>query len=490
MDLKNNQVTVQMLDEKSYPKDLPFDPDQEFPEYEGSVGTETNEVYSGVREVLHHAGFDKDRYGTPQWNPLSDLVKPGMTVFIKPNTVRHYHMGGKDILSIINHASLLRPVIDYVLKALEGSGRIIIGDAQVTVGLFDEAYEVTRIRALLDWYRDKTTVPIECFDLRKERSVRTWMYGRWGKKKIEKDPRGYRFVDLGNWSCFKGIDPARLRIAVSSYKNMFKHHSGGRHEYLFPQSVLDSDVIINLCKLKTHRRTAITLAIKNFMGIPAWKDTLPHFMIRSPSEGGDQYINPSFRKNIITWLHDRVQSVPFVPAKFVFALTKNMLFNTKRIIPFKDDVFEAMWYGNDTLWRTLFDLNRGVLYADREGKIQQTQQRGYFAIIDGIIAGEKDGPVAVDPVPAGVLIGGSNPIAMDSVGSALMGFDIDKIPTVYKALPPANSWPEGSPPLFFGSLEEIKVNLNGSTLSFNQFKDSYNLGFEPHPSWKGHVERT
>ena len=90
-------------------------------------------------------------------------------------------------------------------------------------------------------------------------------FDKW-RKKVEQDPRGYRFVDLGDKSCFNDIDPKRLRIAIASYKNMYKHHSGGKHEYLFPQSVLDSDVIINIPKLKTHRRTAVTLAIKNLMG--------------------------------------------------------------------------------------------------------------------------------------------------------------------------------------------------------------------------------
>ena len=66
-----------------------------------------------------------------------------MTVFVKPNTVRHYHMDGKEVLSIIIHSSVMRPVLDYILIALKGSGRIIIGDSQVLFGRFKEAYAVS-----------------------------------------------------------------------------------------------------------------------------------------------------------------------------------------------------------------------------------------------------------------------------------------------------------------------------------------------------------
>lgn len=489
MSLKDKRVAVNFSGVSEYFEPAPFDPPERYPEYDGQGTQPGNGIYPAVRQVLYQAGLDEDRFGTPEWNPFGTLIDPGMTVFIKPNTVRHYHTGGGDILSIINHASVLRPVLDYVVKALKGEGRIIIGDSQVIFGEFDKAYKAASIDQLLDWYRSWCPIPIECFDLRMVRGVRTYMYGKWGRKKIEHDPRGYRFVDLGDKSCFRDIDPKRLRIAIASYKNMYKHHSNGKHEYLFPQSVLDSDVIINIPKLKTHRRTAVTLAIKNFMGIPAWKDSLPHFITGSPEEGGDQYINPSVRKRICTRLHDEIQSNPFIPVKFLCALVKKIVWNSHMIIPFKDDVFEAMWYGNDTLWRTLLDLNRGVLYADREGKIQDTQQRRYFAIIEGFIAGEKDGPVGVDPVPAGVVLAGYNPVALDLTAASLMGFDVKKIPMIWNGVGERDGLDGLAPPLFDGDESQVTVNTGDETLTFDQFQERHNLKFEPHPSWKGHVER-
>lgn len=489
MSLQNKKVSVNFCGVTRYFDQPPFHPPERYPEYEGPEIQEGNEIYKAVRQVLFQLGLDREHFGKKEWNPFGELVKPGMTVFIKPNTVRHFHVSGKDIHSIITHGSFLRPVLDYVVKALKGEGRIIIGDSQVLVGRFDEAYKIMQIDKLLEWYRGWCSIPIECFDMRLVQTVRTYMYGKWGREKVEKDPRGYRFVNLGDRSCFKDINPKKLRMAEASYKNTIKHHSGGKHEYLFPQSVLDSDVIINIAKLKTHRRTAVTLAIKGFMGIPAWKDSLPHFIVGAPEQGGDQYINRSIRKDIGTWLHDRVQSIPFIPIKFIFATAKWLLWNSSRIIPFKDNISEAMWYGNDTVWRTLLDLNRGVLYADREGKIGQTQQRGYLTLVDGIIAGENDGPVNVDPVPAGVVLAAHNPVAMDLAAASLMGFDVRKIPMIWNAFGGRDGLNGRAPVLFEGDESEVEVNTGDATLTYDQFLKMYNLKFEPHQSWKGHIER-
>jgi uncharacterized protein (DUF362 family) len=486
MTINNNTVTVEFFESKDYPRNVPFNPPIKYPEYEGSELDPNNKIYDHVRQILYKSGLDKENFNKPNWNPFKDIVKPGMTVFLKPNTVRHYHMDGKDVFSIIIHASVVRPILDYVLKALNGSGRIIIGDSQVLFGRFKEAYSISQIDKMLDWVREKNpNVPIECFDLRIVQGVRTYMYGKWGREKIEQDPRGYSWVNLGDRSAFKDIDPKRLRIVYCNHKVMYKHHSNGKHEYLIPNSFLQADAVIGIAKFKTHRRTAVTLAQKNYFGIPALKDTMPHFITGSPSDGGDQYINPSLRKRIALKLNDNIHSNPFVPMKFIFAILKKLVWNTHYIFRFKDDVYEAMWYGNDTLWRTLQDINRIVFYADKNGKIQDTPQKNHFHIVDGIIGGEKNGPVNCDPVYPGILMTGYNALAIDTVGATLMGFDYKKIPLINNTYKTANS----SQPLFFGNVNDIKINDGGKEFDLNSYGKFRNLNFEPHPNWKGHIEK-
>jgi uncharacterized protein (DUF362 family) len=479
-----NKVAVNIIDPARYPRTMPYDPPEKYPEYEGNDLDPDNIVYAGVREALSSLGLDRGNFNTENWNPFREIIRPGMTVFIKANTVTHEHSDGKDIFSVIVHAAVLRPVLDYVCRALNNEGRIIIGDSQLYYCDFEKAMENSGIDKLLEWYAGRTKVSFECFDLRMNKACRTWLYGRWGRESVEQDPRGYRFVDLGEDSYFKGIDPKRLRIAIASHKNMYRHHSGGRHEYLFPKSFLESDVVISVPKLKTHRRTAVTLALKNFMGIPALKDSLPHFQTGSISEGGDQYIYPSIRKRVGTWLHDIIQTSPYMPVKFIAAITKRIIWDSRKIIPFKDDISEAMWYGNDTLWRTLLDLNRAVLYADKDGKMRDTPQRKWFFVLDGIIAGEKNGPLAPEPVAAGALLAGFNPVAIDAVAATLMGFDINKIPLIHRGFENTGR----RRPVFNGSQEDIRIMDGEFEFNLTAFSKRKNLKFEPHPNWKGHVE--
>ena len=486
MSFEDNTVAVTFTGLKGYPTTVPFNPPEQYPEYASTEIDPNNKVYHYVRETLYRLGLDIANYGTAAWNPLGNIVQPGMTVLVKPNTVRHFHIDGKDIFSVIIHASVLRPMLDYILIALKGKGRIIIGDSQVLFGHFDEAMKISQIGDLVEWCRANTPVPIECFDFRLYRRVRTWMYGEWGRKTVKADPRGYTTVNLGAESNFRDIDPRILRINVASRKEMYRAHSDGRHEYVFPTSVLQADAVISIAKMKTHRRTAVTLAIKNFMGLPAWKDSLPHFRIGSPEEGGDQYPSRSWRKRAHTHVRDWAETTTVTPAKFLWTAVDKLMWATHWLVPFKDTVNQAMWYGNDTLWRTLLDINRAVFYTDKSGKLCDTIQRKYLCLIDGIVGGEKDGPISCEPVYPGVLAAGLNPVAFDVVIASLMGFDVQKIPTIKKGIETM----ESRRPLFWGGVDSIRVVDKNDLLSADAFLRRYNLHFAPHPNWVGNVERT
>jgi uncharacterized protein (DUF362 family) len=478
-------AVVRKTPEVEYPVACPFDPPEKYPELEPTGVDPSNTVYAMVRDTLRDLGLDTKHEGTAAWNPFGEFIRPGMKVFIKPNTVVHRHQRGKNLFCVIVHPSILRPVLDYTCKALEGSGSIVIGDSQLYSSDYEKMLETSGLRGLLEWYRKRTAVKLSWFDLRLNKAKRTWLYGRWARKKIEHDPLGYQFVDLGDRSRFRGIDPSRLRTAIASYKNMYKHHSGGRHAYLFPRSFLESDAIINVAKLKTHRRTGVSLAVKNYMGLPAYKDTLPHFMTGSKREGGDQYEHPSVRKRICTRLHDIIQTNPAVPVKFACAVIKKLVWNSKFIFPFKDDFYEAMWWGNDTIWRTLADLGTAVLYADKQGVIRTTAQRGQFTIIDGIIGGGGDGPLACDPVKSGMVIAGIFPAHVDAVAATGMGFAVNKMPMIQALF---DSRGEGLP-LCQENYSSMSVKMNGEKKPFQDFMACGDIvSFGPHPQWRGHVE--
>ena len=86
------------------------------------------------------------------------------------------------------------------------------------------------------------------------------------------------------------------------------------------------------------------------------------------------------------------------------------------------------WEGNDTIWRVALDLNRIMLFADKYGVMGSSLQRRIFNVIDGIVGGDKNGPLYCLKKPAGIVLGGFNPCAVDLTATRLMGFDYGRIP--------------------------------------------------------------
>jgi uncharacterized protein (DUF362 family) len=60
---------------------------------------------------------------------------------------------------------------------------------------------------------------------------------------------------------------------------MAKTHHPGVHQYLVAKEVIEADIIINLPKLKTHRKAGVTCALKNLIGINGNKEYLPHHRV-------------------------------------------------------------------------------------------------------------------------------------------------------------------------------------------------------------------
>lgn len=56
-----------------------------------------------------------------------------------------------------------------------------------------------------------------------------------------------------------------------------------------------------------------------------------------------------------------------------------------------------------------------------------------YAIIDGIVGMEGNGPISGEPVGSGVLVFADDPVAADSIGASLMGLDPERIPYISEA---------------------------------------------------------
>lgn len=475
------KVAIIKDDKLDYNRDAPFNPSKSYPECPFKDIGQNNGVYNSIRNILFMLGMDGGNYGKELWNPLGEIIKPGDNVLMKPNLVMHYNLaGGTD--ELLTHGSIIRAVLDYVYIALKGKGTITIGDAPLQSADFGKVIKIVGIDKIIDFYNKNSEMKINLIDFRMEMGYK----GKIGGIKREKligDPLGYSAVDLGDDSELFEISDDYKKFRVTNYDKdeMLKHHDKNRKEYLIPNSVLNADVIINLPKLKSHRKAGMTCALKNLIGANASKDWLPHHRFGSIEEGGDEYLHKSIRKRLLTGLREKMD---VARNKYYLILLRMLHFSisaTKLILPYKDPYFEGSWYGNDTIPRTIIDLNKIIFYADKKGMLEDKVQRKMFIIVDGIIAGEKEGPLEPRPKNCGLLVGGYNPVSVDLVCSRIMGFDYKKIPTFKYALN-AKKYK-----IFDNNPEDIEV-LSNACKNFDDVYDVFNCEFLPADGWSGQIE--
>ena len=146
---------------------------------------------------------------------------------------------------------------------------------------------------------------------------------------------------------------------------------------------------------------------------------------------------------------------------------------------------EGSWYGNNTISRTILDVNRVVLYANKEGIICDEPQRNIIILADMIVSGEGEGPLLPSPKDVGMILAGTNPVCFDEVVSTLMGFDYKKIPSIILAQ-------NAKDRLALINDETAIISSNSSQYdkkTIDMLSKSDLLYFTPSEGWKGHIEK-
>jgi hypothetical protein len=129
------------------------------------------------------------------------------------------------------------------------------------------------------------------------------------------------------------------------------------------------------------------------------------------------------------------------------------------------------------------DLNRLLFYVDAAGLLHDRPVRQFLSVVDGIVAGEGNGPLDPSPRPTGVVLAGGNPVAVDLACARIMGFDYSKIPMLSRALDRA------SLPLVDFAYEDIRLHSDDPVFAgpLTDLQGSL-LRFRPHFGWRGHIE--
>lgn len=480
----------------------PFNPPQIYPEYpfkDGSI-QEDNFVYGAVRELFFRLGMDRANYGTPSWNPLGEIIRPGDKVVLKPNLVISEHeLGLPGIEASTVHGSVIRPFVDYTYIALLGQGRISIGDSPIKEVDFPKIMNLIGVDAIIDFYSSRpNNISIEVVDYRDLRAYRREDGTIVGTSRLEGDRRGYTVVDLKKESMFDEIAHLhrRFRSTAAVYENVIEEaHNAESHKYSFANTVLDADVFICLAKMKTHRKAGVTLSLKNLVGLTNEKRWLPHHRVGTLGGGGDMLPDDAPLSNRLAdsiYEHFKATKLGVLGFKYVLPALRafhrlgagQMLrkIEKKEHLPWA----EGDWYQNDTVWRMVLDLNQILLFSDKQGRMHDEPQRRYFSCIDGIVAGDKEGPLHPTPKPTGVLVGGYNPAAVDLACIRLMDFDYQKIPLMKgidrmsRSINPCKTIGE--------TWNSLKVCSNNESFQQLQDAEASFFAFEPSLGWKGHIE--
>jgi uncharacterized protein (DUF362 family) len=266
-----------------------------------------------VRRASHYEDNLGDLITETLWEFKLSLA--GKTVLLKPNLVE------PDVLGVINtHPAVVRAARESFLRL--GAQKVIVAEGP--------------------GHERDTEAIVETIGLRNYIG-----------------PLGDTFVDLN----VDDVHAVRTRTRASKLNELY-----------LPQTLLNSDFVVSMPKLKTHHWAGVTLSLKNMFGV--------------------------------------------VPGN-CYGWPKNLLH----------------WAG---LTRSILDINSTV--------------RPDFAIVDGIVGMEGNGPIQGKSKSSGVVVMGDDPVAVDATCARIMGLLPERVDYLARA------------GLLLGHLAENKIEQLGESI--------------------------
>lgn len=407
-------------------------------------------------------------------------------VFIKPNMVINPWKGEEENwVATVTNVSIIEAVLIVLRdKSRHSSIEVTVGDAPMARTNIKEVLRLNKLLEIIAKYQSPTMI-VNFIDIREW----YWKYVAEmcvSRHHLSGDPLGNVLVNMGDYSAFSG----KKSLNYEAFDNIVpvnRFHNEKDNIYSISKSVLESELFINLPKMKTHRIAGITCAMKNLVGINSNKNCVPHNTTGSVNENGDESPNDSKKAlnesagiggiaRKIFRLKIPAINYLFVPAKILYDKTKGKQNSEK--------IGYGMWYGNDTIWRSILDLNRVLFFADSEGVLHDEQQRKYLCITDAIVSGEGEGPLHPTPVNTNVLLVSDNPLIIDTVAAEIMGVDYRKVPSIYQSY---NHYSRYNFAEF--RRDEISVYIENERVAVDDIRNHYAFSFVPTAGWTGHIEK-
>lgn len=396
---------------------------------------------------------------------LTEEKLKGKSVLLKPNWVKQ-NFREFDTICLCTHDNFILAVLELVLKREPAS--VLIGDAPIQGCYWDRLITkefIHKVEALSVKY----AVPVSIKDFR-----RVTFDTVANKLEGERNPMSdYVIFDVGKKSYLEPISVADKKIfRVTQYNpdKFTETHKPGMHKYCITKELFTTDVVISLPKIKTHQKTGITCALKNIVGLNGDKDYLPHHRIGGTKMGGDSYPGKSLMRYWAELAMDNAnRNMGNVLYRVWFKISTTLWALS---FPEKEHQWHAAWFGNDTTWRMVMDLNMVINFGKKDGTLADSPQRFLYSFCDGIVGGQGDGPLSPDPLKLGVVCFTDDATTTDICMATMMGMEVHKLPLLMaaKSLMPNR---------------KVSIKLNGKAVKQNDLLP-YAVKAIPSPGWQNY----
>jgi uncharacterized protein (DUF362 family) len=434
---------------------------------DGSAYANHAELRRVIREAMGAFGLGQTNPAVP----LSDIIEPGQSVLIKPNWVLHRNQSGATMDCMITHPAFILATLAEVIAA--NAGKVMIADAPIQSADFALLTPASWRGAAQEI---AGTTPLSILDFRN--TVSTYDGVRIVAREGLRDRSRFVEFDLGMDSLLEPVTEHAGQFRCTNYNpdDLAKVQRPGVHRFLLCKEPFEADVVLNLPKLKTHAKGGITAALKNLVGMNGDKNYLPHHRVGGSGFGGDCYegVKPFKRlgERILDAANRRIGRTGYVTAVRTAYLANRI----------HGGDLEGKWWGNDTTWRMVLDLNRILLYGDSSGVMHETVQRRIFSLTDGIVAGQRNGPLAPEPIALGAVTFAANSAHADAAHLALMRFDAQRVSLVREAFARFRY------PIVCAGLEETRVSCDGAMFALDDVASRFGRDFQPPDGWVDRVE--
>jgi hypothetical protein len=377
---------------------------------------------------------------------LTEAHLRGRKILLKPSWVKHSSVI-TDEICLRSNDNFLLATLEIILRNRPSS--VIIGDAPIQGCKWDEVI-TGNLLGRIDELSKKNEVPVQIKDFR-----RATFSPANNKLKTDLKPLSdYVIFDVKDKSYLEAItEKGRNRFRVTNYNplKLEDSHKLGTHTYCLTKELFEADVIIS--------------------GLNGDKDFLPHHRLGGTGFGGDCYPGKNYLRYYSELALDRANGQRGEIAYFLWTKVASLLWNLS--FPKAVHTLEAGWYGNDTTWRMVMDINLIAFYGKPDGTLTDKRQREIFSLCDGVITGQGNGPLRPKPLPLGIVSFSNNPAVNDIGMATLMGFDYRKFPLLTEAAK-----------LF--SVDDCKVFLNSKQITLANLQE-FSIKTDPPQGWKSYL---